>query len=86
MLVGFGAGLVCIATASTAGAASRPRRGSRWDHGATAPAASPGTWNTVSGARKEGKKKSFAEISLFMRCRKLREQNTEFKYPHLCTY
>lgn len=89
MLVGSGAGLVCIATVWTGGVASRPRRGSRSDRGATAPAASPGTCiGTISAAskEKERKKKSFAEISLFLRCRKLSEQNTEFKYSHLCTY
>lgn len=86
MLVGSGAALVCIATVWTAGAASRRRPGSRWDRGATAPGASPGICtNTTNAAGKEQKKRSFAEISLFLRCRKLREQNTEFKYSHLCT-
>lgn len=70
MLVGSGAALVCIAAASTAGAASRPRRGSRQDRGAIAPAASPGTcMDTANAARKEGRKKKrkvFAESLLFL--------------------
>lgn len=58
MLVGSGAGLVCIATVWTGGVASRPRRGSRSDRGATAPAASPGTCiGTISAASKEKERK-----------------------------
>lgn len=88
MLVGFGAGLVCIATVSTGGVAFRLRPDSRLDRGVTALGASPGSCiGRINVSRKEGgKKKSFAEISLFLRCRKLRAQNTEFKYSHLCTY